>query len=69
MAWPISAALTEIRGIGMGMTDRSQNILGSLLAVTKKARVDAADALFVENVSASVSYRLGKLEDAERCAF
>jgi len=30
------------------------------------AGADAADALLVENVSASVSYRLGKLEDVER---
>ena len=35
-------------------------------APPKAAGADAADALFVENVSASVSYRLGKLEDVER---
>src|ERR1700754_179078 len=43
-----------------------QAILSSLLDAARKAGADAADALFVENVSASVSYRLGKLEDVER---
>ena len=32
----------------------------------RKAGADAADALFVEGVASSVSYRLGKLEDVER---
>ena len=53
-------------GIGMGMATKSEDILASLLAAAKRAGADAADALFVENVSASVSYRLGKLEDVER---
>ena len=43
-----------------------QAILATLLAAAKKAGADAADALFVEGVSSSVSYRLGKLEDVER---
>ena len=43
-----------------------QAILGSLLDAAAKAGADAADALFVESVSSSVSYRLGKLEDVER---
>jgi PmbA protein len=43
-----------------------QNLLGRLLDAAKREGADAADALFVENVSASVSYRLGKLEDVER---
>src|SRR6201991_4339792 len=43
-----------------------QSILETLLAAARKEGADAADALFVENVSASVSYRLGKLEDVER---
>ena len=43
-----------------------ENLLASLIAAAKRAGADAADALFVENVSASVSYRLGKLEDVER---
>jgi PmbA protein len=43
-----------------------QKILGSLLDAAKAAGADAADALFVEGVSSSVSYRLGKLEDVER---
>jgi len=43
-----------------------QAILGSLLDAARKAGADAADALFVEGVSSSVSYRLGKLEDVER---
>ena len=43
-----------------------QAILSSLLDAAKRCGADAADALFVEGVSSSVSYRLGKLEDVER---
>ena len=43
-----------------------QDLLDSLIRAAKAAGADAADALFVENVSASVSYRLGKLKDVER---
>jgi PmbA protein len=43
-----------------------QAILGALLEGAHKAGADAADALYVEGVSSSVSYRLGKLEDVER---
>ena len=43
-----------------------QAILSSLLEAAKTCGADAADALFVEGVSSSVSYRLGKLEDVER---
>ncbi len=43
-----------------------QAILATLLDAAKKAGADAADALHVEGVSSSVSYRLGKLEDVER---
>jgi PmbA protein len=43
-----------------------QTLLAGLLDAAKKAGADAADALYVEGVSASVSYRLGKLEDVER---
>ncbi len=43
-----------------------QKILDALLAAARKQGADAADALLVESVSASVSYRLGKLEDVER---
>jgi PmbA protein len=50
----------------MIMAYNSQDILAALLGAAKRAGADAADALFVENVSASVSYRLGKLEDVER---
>ncbi len=48
------------------MTRDPQKILGSLLDAARKAGADAADALYVEGVSSSVSYRLGKLEDVER---
>ena len=49
------------------MTSRDpQAVLAALLDAAKKAGADAADALLVENVSASVSYRLGNLEDVER---
>ena len=44
----------------------TQQILDSAIRGAKAAGADAADALLVENVSASVSYRLGKLEDVER---
>ncbi len=47
------------------MTD-PQNLLGTLLDAAKRAGADAADALMVNNVSSSVSYRLGRLEDVER---
>ncbi len=43
-----------------------QKILEALLAAARKQGADATDALLVESVSASVSYRLGKLEDVER---
>jgi len=43
-----------------------QDLLHDLLRAAKTAGAEAADALFVENVSASVSYRLGKLEEVER---
>ncbi len=48
------------------MTRDPQTILGSLIDAARKAGADAADALFVEGVSSSVSYRLGRLEDLER---
>ena len=43
-----------------------QKILETLLAAARRQGADAADALLVENISASVSYRLGRLEDIER---
>jgi PmbA protein len=43
-----------------------QDLLDGLIRAARAAGADAADALFAENVSASVSYRLGKLEDIER---
>ena len=43
-----------------------QEILDGLIRTARSAGADAADALLVESVSASVSYRLGKLEDVER---
>jgi PmbA protein len=48
------------------MSHDPQAILHDLIRAAKTAGADAADALYVENVSASVSYRLGKLEDVER---
>ncbi|GAA0531087.1 PmbA protein [Rhizomicrobium palustre] len=44
----------------------AEGLIQGLIAAAKKAGADAADALFVENVSSSVSYRLGNLEDVER---
>jgi PmbA protein len=43
-----------------------QDVLEKLIRAAKAAGADAADALVVESVSSSVSYRLGKLEDVER---
>ena len=43
-----------------------QKILDATLSAARRQGADAADALLVESVSASVSYRLGKLEDVER---
>jgi len=40
--------------------------LENLLRSAKRAGADGADAVFIESISASVSYRLGKLEDIER---
>jgi PmbA protein len=48
------------------MTRNAQDVLGSLIDAARKAGADAADALYIEGVSSSVSYRLGKLEDVER---
>ena len=50
----------------IAMTRNPQDILGSLIDGAKRAGADAADALYIEGVSSSVSYRLGKLEDVER---
>ncbi|MGA9796835.1 MAG: metallopeptidase TldD-related protein [Rhizomicrobium sp.] len=44
----------------------SKAILEKLIGAARAAGADAADALWVESISASVSYRLGKLEDVER---
>src|SRR6185295_19088045 len=43
-----------------------EDTLTALIKAAKSAGADAADALVVESVSSGVSYRLGKLEDAER---
>jgi PmbA protein len=43
-----------------------QAVLDRLISAAKSAGADAADALLVESVASSVSYRLGKLEEVER---
>ncbi len=43
-----------------------QATLENLIRAARAAGADAADGLFVESVAASVSYRLGKLEEVER---
>lgn len=43
-----------------------QAVLDRLIRAARAAGADAADALVIESTSASVSYRLGKLEDVER---
>ena len=47
------------------MTDRI-SLLESLIAKAKRLGAEAADAVVFGSVSASVSYRLGKLEEVER---
>jgi PmbA protein len=44
----------------------AREILDTLLRSARAAGADAADGILVDSVSASVSYRLGKLEDVER---
>jgi PmbA protein len=44
----------------------ANDILQRLIEAARRAGADGADALLVQSVSASVSYRLGKLEDVER---
>ncbi|MBT6829551.1 MAG: hypothetical protein HOA58_08525 [Rhodospirillaceae bacterium] len=48
-----------------GNSDPS-SLLATLLDKAKKAGADAADAIFVNGISLSTSYRLGKPEDLER---
>jgi PmbA protein len=50
------------------VTDRKEpaDILDGLLRDARRAGADAADALFVASVAASVSYRLGRLEELDR---
>ena len=48
------------------MTTDPQDILAKLIEAAKAAGADASDAVFVESLSSSVSFRLGKLEDVER---
>lgn len=43
-----------------------KSLLEKLLADARAAGADAADALYVQSLASSVSYRLGKLEDIER---
>jgi PmbA protein len=43
-----------------------RDILEQLIVAARRAGADGADALFVQSVSASVSYRMGRLEDVER---
>ena len=50
----------------MAPKKNAQEILEGLIKAAKAAGADAADALLVDAVAASVSYRLGKLEDVER---
>src|SRR5207248_4708645 len=50
------------------VTDRKDpaEILDGLIGGARRAGADAADAVFVASVAASVSYRLGRLEELER---
>jgi len=46
--------------------NKAEDILSALLSDAKAFGADAADAIMIEAVSASVSCRMGKLEDVER---
>jgi PmbA protein len=48
------------------VANTQEDVLDRLIRAARAAGADAADALIVGSVSASVSYRLGKLEDVER---
>ena len=50
------------------MNDENQNLqlLDGLIGKATQAGADAADAIFVEGVSISLTYRLGKQEHLER---
>lgn len=50
----------------MAQKKNAQDILEGLIKGAKALGADAADALLVDAVAASVSYRLGNLEDVER---
>ena len=50
----------------MAFKKNPQEILEGLISSARALGADAADALLVDAVAASVSYRLGKLEDVER---
>ncbi len=62
----LAFARAAVQKAAMVTKPNPQDLLHSLIRAARAAGADAADALFVENVSASVSYRLGKLEDVER---
>ena len=51
------------------MTHSAEDILGDLIAKTRKAGADAADALLVDATDLSVSLRLGTIENLERSEF
>ena len=50
----------------MATTPDPQATLQNLIGAARKAGADAADGLFVQSLSASVSWRLGKIEEVER---
>ena len=50
----------------MSRARNPNDILETLLSKARQEGADAADALFIESLSSSVSYRLGQLEDVER---
>ncbi len=62
----LAFARAAVQKAAMVTKPNPQDLLYNLIRAARAAGADAADALFVENVSASVSYRLGKLEDVER---
>ena len=57
---------TFLEPLPMSKPRDPQAILETLLAKARREGADAADALLIESLSSSVSYRLGRLEDVER---
>jgi PmbA protein len=72
MSWALrafsisSSSILPRRSRHLATAPDPQATLEDLIRAARAAGADAADGLFVESVAASVSWRLGKIEDVER---